>query len=278
MSPPSKLTLLNKGPEKVINIFTHGLNSVRNEQAYYVLCDRILQANPAGRVYLFHWPSSGVRFPVATSLLRHLNQLRRFNPAQLVWAPVEMIIAKVVKEVVGFRKAKKNAETAGRQLLRRLSNVPQAKECKINLIGHSLGARVIQYSLMSSNWTGYKLENCILLGGAANLEAEWNEYLEKVDRRIFNLYSQKDQWLRAASILTGSKMIGRNPIRSAYSGIDNRHYRSFSHGTYWDKLSTILPRFGDTLKSKKRYYPSATSNSRMSREERERYEELFFSS
>ena len=259
------LDLLSDGSEEVINVFIHGFLSVSTLEKYLGLCQMILKASPMGRAYLYNWPSSGTKIPALGVPVRRVLQLTKLNPASILWMPAEMAAEKVISVATQFLTAKRQSEKAGKKLLHKVSLIQGAKNLPINLIGHSLGARVIQYSLANSDWSKYDLRKCILLGGAADLNASWGEMLEKVNDRIINVYSQRDKILSLERAFGNSKKVGKYPINSPYNGIENRHYRSFGHSDYWMRLPYILPRLGDDLKRSKIY------------EEREAvYEELNF--
>ena len=251
MSTTRRLDLLHEGPEKVINVFIHGYRSVKTAHEYAALCAKILAAKPPGQVYCYHWPSTGVRLPATVTILRHAKQLLRLNPAAWGLAALEWIVGKGIKETVGFKTAERQAEKAGKEMLRRVSRVSNAKSFPVNLIGHSLGARVIQFSLMHSDWSKYDLQQCILLGGAADLQAHWGELYEHVNDRIMNVYSKKDVVLRITP--DRRKRVGRYPISSPYKGIVNRHYGSFGHWDYWKRLPYLLPRLSPAFKASKSY-------------------------
>jgi hypothetical protein len=70
-------------------------------------------------------------------------------------------------------------------------------DVKIKLYGHSLGARVIQNSLVALVGSGYKVHEAYLFGGAVSRtdKQRWSGALQSVEGKIFNFYSSNDEVL-----------------------------------------------------------------------------------
>lgn len=209
--------LLHKGPEKQINIFIHGYGAARTQKELYKLREAILSAQPAGRVYLLFWKSGT---PV------------RFDP-------------------IHYKIFEGKAERLGERFLMHLSKIPHAREYPINLIGYSLGARVIHYALAINDWSNYRVRDVILLGGAADAEDEdWPECAEKIKGKIYNAWSPVDWWLVIKP--DSRRAVGRHGILWSYpTKIVNRRYR-FGHMEYWINLEYILSRLWPRFRQAKK--------------------------
>lgn len=95
-----------------------------------------------------------------------------------------------------FKFFESKAEQLGRRLLVHLSKIPYAREYAINLIGYSLGARAIHYALAIHDWSRYRLQDVILLGGAADAnDDDWPACAEKLRGKIYNAWSPIDHTL-----------------------------------------------------------------------------------
>ncbi|HAS8538271.1 TPA: DUF726 domain-containing protein [Vibrio vulnificus] len=115
-------------------------------------------------------------------------------------------------------KALFRSEQAGSSLAEILSRTDGQK---FNLVGHSLGCRVINYTL--SNLAATKgerelINDVVLLGGAVDSSIEkWRECLDVVGGDVINFYSDRDSTLsllyKAVSVWM-SKPIGCTPIKS----------------------------------------------------------------
>jgi hypothetical protein len=121
---------------------------------------------------------------------------------------------------------------------------------KVVLIGHSLGARVIFYTLSAlSTKQSKKIKDVILLGGAIDRtnEQEWNQCANAVSGRIVNCWSKHD-WILAGLYRTAnafsSEPIGLGAIQSNLSKIVNIDVSDIvtGHMDYKPNLDTILSR------------------------------------
>ncbi|RCV89846.1 DUF726 domain-containing protein [Billgrantia montanilacus] len=70
-------------------------------------------------------------------------------------------------------------------------------DIKIKLYGHSLGARVIQNSLVALVGSGCKVDEAYLFGGAVSRtdKQRWAGALQSVEGKVFNFYSSNDEIL-----------------------------------------------------------------------------------
>jgi pimeloyl-ACP methyl ester carboxylesterase len=83
---------------------------------------------------------------------------------------------------------------------------------RINLIGHSLGARILVKSLLASPETARELplDNLLLMGGAICTSSPWDEVSAPLKGRVINCHSSKD-WALALKPDT-ERCIGRYAI------------------------------------------------------------------
>ena len=115
------------------------------------------------------------------------------------------------------------------------------------LMGHSLGARVIYYTLEAlSTRTDSIIDNVYLLGGAVGDQVDgWNNASKAVNGIIYNCYSKNDGILknmyRGANALM-SKPIGINKIKIDSPKIINKNVSSFVNGhmEYKNQFNKIL--------------------------------------
>jgi pimeloyl-ACP methyl ester carboxylesterase len=216
----TNLKLLHNGPEKQINIFVHGYGTLRNQNEFNYLAGRVLAAQPAGRVYLLFWKSG------------------HWNPSLLTHVVTCGI--PVLFRFAEFKFFELKAEELGRRFLMHLSKIPHAREYVINLIGYSLGARVVHYALASYDWSNYHIQDVILLAGAADAEDDdWPECADEVRGKIYNAWSPVDFVLKIKPDRRSA--VGRCGIGWTYHKIVNRRY-ALNHGEYLDHLEYILSR------------------------------------
>lgn len=241
------LDLIFEGPENQINIFFHGYTSISSQKKYDSLVYKILSAKPPGKVYLFGWRSGSIIIHKFTHLAKLLRFLRLFkiNP---VW-----LVADAIHHIAHFKYYKSKAEKNGRRLMQRVYHLSRKyPNHKINLIGHSLGARIIFYALAFSDWKKYNIQDVILLAAVVDRDSEhWEHLLQNVKGIVYNAYSRIDGTLIIAP--TFELLAGAEKISFKSKKIVNREYPSFVHKSYWKKIDYLLPRLWKGYKKSKSY-------------------------
>lgn len=224
-----KKVLLIDGPEKEINIFIHGYLAVKNQESFDDLCQKIIAAKPRGKVYLFYWKSGTLTFKWLRTTSHRVGSVADWIPH--------------------FTKYRQRAEQLGSRFDSYLKSIPNSKKYPINLIGHSLGARLIHYALANSNLEKYNIKDCIFMGGAADAgDNDWDDCVRKISGKFYNFWSSKDGILKYLP----KSQIGSVGISYASSSrIINREYPSFRHTDYWDNLEYLLTRGWRNFKQSK---------------------------
>lgn len=113
-----------------------------------------------------------------------------------------------------YETAIKEAEAAGQSLGEDIENAIKRDYTYITVVGHSLGAKVVQNAL-----AGIKpnIINSVYLCGAATSEKDWDKSIKAVKKRVFNLYSKQDRILTLAHLLS----IPKNPV--GWQGFSSRN-------------------------------------------------------
>lgn len=146
----------------------------------------------------------------------------------------------VIERGVHFYQSRSRSDELGVQLIGAIKNYT-SRHCplvkKINLIGHSLGSRLIISCLKGykANFdTGLVINDVLLMGGAVELSSiEAKELAEKVEGLIVNAYSKDDYTL----ILNFDETcIGRHEVDS----FNNICMDGFGHMDYWPKLKKVI--------------------------------------
>ncbi len=237
----AELTLIFPGQEEEINIFIHGYSAVSSQSKFERLAHLILSARPPGLTYLLYWRSGSWKLPAWTQTVFTISRTAyRVIRAGEMFSPVFLLADAAmltVAEMLSYRYYERRAETLGKNLRQHVAKIPEALDYPINLIGHSLGARVIYYALFLDEWWEYDIKDCILLGGAADVEGDWETCLTRISGGIYNAYSKWDLALKITPDMR--KRVGRHPIQSSPRMI-NRQY-TLQHTDYWSRLDDILP-------------------------------------
>jgi hypothetical protein len=227
MSRP-KLVLLNDDGKNEINVFIHGYGLTKEK--FYNFAAQVNSLELRGRVYLLFWEHGSWSLPKHPVLI-----------AQLVQHPIitgGFGLGFAIGKLIHFNHHQSRAENIGAYLLRHIAKIPNAREFPINLIGFSLGARVIHWALKTNSWANYKLRDVILLGGATNSQSgDWVDCTQEVNGTLYNIYSPNDQALR---FKPGPEIcVGRCPIPSRHPQIKNFKC-SLAHKEYMPKLEWLF--------------------------------------
>jgi len=246
MASFAKLTrVINSDKDDRINIFIHGYKSAPSSEQVKQLKNLIREIQPSGSTYLLLWQSGSWLLTAMVPAIRWWQRLtgpaKIFNPMSLV---IDGILTSAM-EAGQFKYYENRSEQLGRQLKQHISRIPNAMKRPINLIGHSLGARVIHTTLSHSDWSKYKLNDCVFLAGAADLEIDdWPKCLEQIQGQLHNGYSKHDDTLPL--VPDSRKRVGMNPmpdiIIDGENKVVNTDCGKVKHTDYWNQLSSILPK------------------------------------
>jgi len=126
--------------------------------------------------------------------------------------------------------------------------ISRTKGQKFNLVGHSLGCRVIYYVLVAlGSKADTYINDVILLGGAVGRDdvEGWTTAVSAVDGKIYNCHSNQDMVLSKIYKIANAGLsdpIGINPIKIDNSKIENIKCDDFveSHMTWKKHYEKIL--------------------------------------
>ena len=148
-----------------------------------------------------------------------------------------------------FKKRAKKAETTGYVLADLIASKRLGNAC-INLVGFSLGTRVIYFCLQRLQELGCKVHDVLLLGGAAPLDlSTWKGCKGVVAGRLINTYSKTDKVLsQFYSISRLEKAVGNWPL--LVDGVENYDVteEASGHLKYRENLDKILMKIDYFLK------------------------------
>ncbi|WP_083699968.1 DUF726 domain-containing protein [Shewanella sp. UCD-KL12] len=144
-----------------------------------------------------------------------------------------------------WHSAMLRAAQAGSQLAESISRTSGQK---FNLVGHSLGCRVIYYALAALGTKSQKyIDDVILLGGAVGKDDEkgWMSAISTIDGNLYNCYSKQDMVLKRLYETANAKLtkpIGYYPIPFEAPKISNLDCTNFvdSHMKWKENYSEIL--------------------------------------
>lgn len=229
------------GPDTTeANVFVHGYSAGHSDEDKQFLLDKIPDHLKHYTNIFAFWPS---------------NDLLRFDKSSL-WAlgaaglnfgktmsssPLDFLglAGALANDRMGnFTQARTRAEHMGAVLFDQLqdylrSNHPKIKT--INLIGHSLGGRLVISSLKNFSYRQQLTINDVLLMAAAVevTAMEARQLRERFKGRLINAYSKAD---RTLLLNWGETCLGRNEVEH----FESIEMNDFSHTDYWERLPEVL--------------------------------------
>ena len=220
-----------------LNIFIHGYSAIVNEASEHNIIRNINQATvPKSLLYLW---SSG-------SLVKHFTSSQQVLDVLIGLQNTTILTVKKTEELfMHFKENQSKAEIIGSscllQDLSKLLETHKASYPKINLIGHSLGARMICSAIKENQELSQKLNihNVVFLGGAAPIQTDWEDITDHIQGNVYNFYSKTDIVLMLKP--DTEKNLGRYEIPTQEHTKHRIHnvQVKYHHWDYWDNLSNI---------------------------------------
>jgi pimeloyl-ACP methyl ester carboxylesterase len=149
-----------------------------------------------------------------------------------------------------WHSAMLNAEKAGTLLAEAISRIDGKT---FTLMGHSLGARVIYFALLTLASKGGEksVRHAVLMGGAVGNDSEldWTSVASATSDGVFNCYSERDgvlKWMYQTANAGLSTPAGLVPVPDSVEGVTNCDFSDLigGHNEWKANLSTVLDRLG----------------------------------
>lgn len=226
------------------NIFFHGFTAITSKNDITVLRQAIPIIDNQDSI-LVQWDSGNIKTTTTHSLcdvLLNHNPDRKANWKRKLFSLSKEILNKTADDAVkNFEFNEKKSDILGSNLSRILEICESCHRYEhINLIGHSLGARLVLQGIcsLSADFKS-KIKNVVLMGGAIGWQHEFGPCLAQIKNlHVFNLYSSKD------FVLIGKpgfeRCIGRTVIpESTHYRVTNIHCDGFGHTDYWPQFKDL---------------------------------------
>ncbi len=239
----ARLIPVGSGGGDRVNVFVHGYRAMASEAEVEKAKRRVLSTGVAGENYLLDWTAGRWRDSATVAGVRAAYKATRWRYAL---SPASLLVDAGmigVAEAAQFKLMERQAEAIGEQLPGLLRSIVAGRP--INLIGHSLGARVVHRMLARGDLTGLWFHDAVLLVGAADLNADdWPDCVERLGGRLYNVYSRRDRILKITPDLR--KRVGSRPMPQVLVDgeprVVNHDSSGLSHVQHWTKLPELLPR------------------------------------
>lgn len=227
-----KFLTLPKATGDVANIFVHGYSAGHDLDDRRMLAASIPSELRQGINVLAFWPSS--------HFMQMDNRSRGLLMAAARLHPLAGAAALAGDRALHFARIRSRAENMGKVLLWQLGGYlaqhhPQVK--RINLIGHSLGGRLLismLRHLTDVSEHGLSIGDVLLMGAAVRVEAEEAAQLRpRIAGRLINAWSSDDPVLL---LNLGERSLGRMAVEH----FDNVRMAGYRHNHYWKRLGEVL--------------------------------------
>ncbi|KQV20182.1 hypothetical protein ASC74_20020 [Pseudomonas sp. Root329] len=222
------------------NIFIHGYSAGHSDQEKKLLLEKIPdQFSNYTNIFAF-WPSNHYLHFDKSSLWA-LGAAGLSSGVGSTAGPVSYwgLAGSFAKDrLKNFTDARSRAERMGVVLLEQLKeylrcNHPQIDT--INLIGHSLGSRVVVSSLRNfTNRQQLAINDVLLMAAAVEVTSiEARQLRGLLQGRLINAYSKADKTLL---LNWGETCLGRNEVEH----FESIEMNDFGHTDYWERLPEVL--------------------------------------
>ena len=207
---------------------------------------KIINSAQQGHTFALRWDSGSAKKMAKKELFSAI-----FHSIGMIVAAPILKVAHLAMIMTSnpFKKRAKKAETTGYVLADLIASKRLGNAC-INLVGFSLGTRVIYFCLQRLQVLGCKVHDVLLLGGAAPLDLNtWKGCKGVVAGRLINTYSRTDKILsQLYSISRLEKAIGNWPLM--VDGVENYDVteEASGHLKYRENLDKILTKIDYFLK------------------------------
>ena len=223
------------------NIFFHGYTSITSEDDIEILKQSIPIIDNKDSI-LVHWDSGNIKQAAAQSIFEVIHNdtpEKKSSVKERIFSWGKEVLTNTANDLVeNFISNEKKADILASKLSYILDKCEFSHPYDhINLIGHSLGARLVLQGVctLSENFKS-KIKSVVLMGGAIGWRHEFGPSLKHfTNLHLFNLYSSKDL------VLVGKpgfeRSIGRcNIPESTQYRVTNIHCDGFGHTDYWPQF------------------------------------------
>jgi hypothetical protein len=222
----------------VANVFVHGYSAGHDLDDRYKLVGTLPRQIP-GSINIFAFWDSGHILKLSGLEKAVLTRVTWSNP----FIGLGVFTASRIKHFISMRS---RAEQAGEALLAELDSYLVTRfpyVDRVNLIGHSLGGRVLIYALRKliteREYDCLKVDNVLLMAAAADVtDYEVEAFVRRVDGDIYHAYSRNDDILK---LNLGENAIGGRNVKGLISvEMTHENGKGFGHMDYWPNLGKVL--------------------------------------
>ena len=233
MTDKFKFSTLPQHSGTVANVFIHGYSAGHDIEDRRKLTKSIPSSlHNCINIFAF-WPSSHIT---------RVNGTSKQTILALMKANAYVGAAAIaVDRVAHFLRIRSRATDMGKVLLKQLDQYlieHHPYVTTVNLVGHSLGGRVLVSALKElvndSTYKSFTVGDVLLMAAAVELSEQDAKMIDdRIEGRLINAYSDADNVLL---MNIGETCIGRNEVPNC----ENLKMADFGHSDYWPHLNKVL--------------------------------------
>lgn len=236
----------------VLNLYVHGYSAFFNRQQLGNFKQQLASIEGSTNLMLF-WPAGHFLENLFAPFKDVITSMLGGGGLGAATVGVGKAIAYFLDH---YKSVEARVDEVAGTLLPELANYLHSQDLpvrQINLIGHSLGARLLVKGVLASPEIARELplNNLLLMGGAICTSSPWEQVSAPLKGRVINCYSSKD-WALAIKP-DNERCIGRYaiPITPALKPkVTNVHLATFDHAAYWPQLKTVV-QYTDLLQERR---------------------------
>lgn len=237
---------------EVLNLYVHGYSAFFNQQQLANFKQQLAGIEGSTNLMLF-WPAGHFLENLFAPFKDVITSMLGGGSLGAATVGVGKAIAYFLDH---YKSVEARVDEVARSLLPELASYLHAESLevrRINLIGHSLGARILVKSVLASPEIAQELplNNLLLMGGAICTSSPWDQVSAPFQGRVINCHSSKD-WALALKPDT-ERCIGRYAIPltpTLQAKVTNVHLATFDHAAYWPQLQTVV-QYTDLLEERR---------------------------
>jgi len=226
----------------VLNVYVHGYSAFFSEQHLQTFAGELAAIEGSTNMLLF-WPAGHFLEGLLAPLKGVIAALMSGN---LMTLAVTTLRESFIYFLEHFKEIEERVDAIAENTLEALARDIESRQLhveRINLIGHSLGARLLVKSLLAAPEQASRLplNNLLLMGGAICKTTPWDLVVKSLPGRLINCHSGKD-WALAMKP-DKEKCIGRHPISvppALKEKVFNVNLDAFDHTQYWPNLKMVV--------------------------------------
>ncbi len=241
---------LHEGNSGIVNVLIHGFTAI-TENEHLEEFRKLASQFPECTTLLIHWDSGDAKSAAKSKALSSVVSagalgLGMFTgglggiAARIGVSAASTVASAGLGVAASFGENQEKADRLAYALNEILDLALTGKEIiSLNLIGHSLGGRIIVNGLLwAHEYIKYSINKVVLMGAAVEWPKSSLPTLNSSDITVYNFYSTSDGALTVKTDF--ERCIGKHGIPEEHTNVLNFQCMGYGHTEYWPTLKSLL--------------------------------------